>query len=296
MQSPKVFIIVLHYKNWKDTNECLKSLEKLDYPSTDSTSSLQAGSGQVPNFEIIVIDNDKENPGFAGGMNIGIRQALEKGADYVLLLNNDTIVEPDFLKELVKVGESDKKNGILGPVIYDYQSKKIHFAGGKINWLYTKGIHLTEIFNLQFSIFNPVDYVTGACLLIKREVIEKIGLMDEDYFLYFEDVDWCLKASRAGYKCVLVPNSKIWHKVSSSAVEESFSYIYYHTRNGLLLAKKNAPFFIKILAYLWSFWIYKKQIIKFVTMPLKRKWAKAIMKGIGDFYRGKTGRLNNFQL
>jgi len=286
MKSLKVIIIVLHYKNWEDTNECLASLKNLDYPSRSS--------GQVPNFETIVIDNDKENRGFAGGMNVGIRQALEKGASYILLLNNDTIVEPSFLKELVKAGESDKKIGILGPVIYDYQSKKIHFAGGKINRLHTKGTHISTISTKrsdQPSTVNEVDYITGCCLLIKKEVIEKIGLMDEDYFLYFEDVDWCLKARRAGYKCVLVPNSKIWHKPSSSTIEGSFSYIYYHARNGLLMAKKNAPFFIKILAYFQSFWIFGKQIIKLLVMPPKKKWAKAIMLGIKDFYKGKFGKL-----
>lgn len=283
----KVFIIILHYKNWDDTNECLKSLKDLDYPST--------GSGQVPNFEITVIDNDKENQGFAKGMNVGIRKALKKKTDYMLLLNNDTVIEPNFLKELVRVGESDQDIGILGPVIYEYPSTgsgqaKIHFAGGKINWLYTRGIHIQATRDLRQETRN-VDYITGACLLIKREVIEKIGLMDEDYFLYFEDVDWCLKARRAGYKCVLVPKSKIWHKPSSSAKEGSFSYIYYHTRNGLLMTKKNALFLIKLLAYLQSFWIFGKQIIKLMLMPSKKKWAKAIMLGIKDFYRGKLGKL-----
>jgi GT2 family glycosyltransferase len=256
MINPKVFIIILHYKNWKDTNECLASLKNLNYD----------------NFKTIVIDNDKENRGFAGGNNLGIKQALEKGADYVLLLNNDTVVEPNFLKELVEAGESDKKAGILGPI------------GGKINWLYTKGVHVTK----------NNKYISGACMLVKREVIEKIGLMDEEYFLYCEDVDWCLKARKAGYKCVVVLEAKIWHKVSSSAKAESFSYIYYHTRNGLLLAKKNAPFFIKILAYLWSFWIFVKQIIKLVIFPEKKKWAKAIRLGIGDFYKRKFGKYENW--
>ena len=279
MKNPKVFIIVLHYKNWDDTNKCLKSLKGLDYPSS---------SGQVSNFETIVIDNDKENRGFAKGMNIGIKQALQKKTDYILLLFNDTVVEPGFLKKLIKVGESDKRIGILGPVIYEYGTNKIHFAGGKINWLYTKGIH--ETYNIKHETKN-VDYITGCCMLVKCEVIKKIGLMDEDYFLYFEDVDWCLKARRAGYKCVLVSNTKIWHKPSSSAIEGSFSYIYYHTRNGLLMAKKNAPFLIKILVYLQSFWVFGKQIVKLVIMPSKRKWAKAIIKGIIDFYQGVHGKL-----
>jgi len=273
---PKVFIIVLHYQNWDDTNKCLDSLKKIDYD----------------NFEIMVIDNDKENRGFAKGNNIGIKQALEKRADYILLLNNDTIVDPDFLKKLVEAGKNNEKAGILGPTIYEYGTNKIHFAGGKINWLYTKGIHEKNS-KLKTQNSKLVDYITGACMLIKREVIEKIGLMDENYFLYFEDADWCLRARRAGYKCVVVPTSKIWHKVSSSAKENSFSYIYYHTRNGFLMAKKNAPFPIKILAYLNSFFIYIKQMIKLIIFPSKKIWAQAIKHGINDFYKGKVGKLES---
>lgn len=251
MKDPKVFIIVLHYKNWQDTNKCLASLKNLNYD----------------NFEVLVIDNDKKNLGFAGGNNIGIKQALNKKVDYVLLLNNDMVVDKNFLKELIKVGESDEEIGILGPI------------GGKINWLYTKGIH----------VIRNNDYITGACMLVKLEVIKKIGLMHEDYFLYFEDVDWCIKAHKAGYKCVLVPSSKIWHKVSSSANAESFSYIYYHFRNGLLLAKRNAPFLIKILAYFTGFLIYIKQLIK----P-SNKWTKAIKLGIKDFYKRRFGDYENW--
>jgi len=265
--SPKVFIIVLHYQNWDDTNECLESLKKIDYN----------------NFEIIVIDNDKDNRGFAGGNNIGIKQAIEKGTDYILLLNNDTIVEPDFLKRLIEAGEKNEKVGILGSIIYESGSNKIHFAGGKVNWLYTKGRHVV----------GTTDYITGACMLIKRKVIEKIGLMDEDYFLYCEDVAWCLKARKSGFSCLVVPDSRISHKVSQNAKIASFSYIYYHTRNGLLLAKRNAPVFIKFLAYLNSFLVYSKQIIKLTISPEKRIWAKAIMKGIGDFYKGKFGKYEN---
>jgi len=271
---PKVFIIVLHYGNWNDTKECLASLDKLDYD----------------NFEKIVIDNDKDNRGFAGGNNLGIKQAMEKGTDYVLLLNNDTIVDqPDFLKKLVAAGEKNERVGILGPIIYEHGSNKIHFAGGKINWLYTKGIHIT---NSKFKIQNSkfVDYITGACLLIKRKVIEKIGPMEESFFLYCEDTDWCLKARKSGFLCLVVPDSRISHKVSQNAKIESFSYIYYHTRNGLLLAKRNAPIFIKILAYKNSLLVYFKQVVKLIIMPSKSVWSKAIMKGIGDFYQGKFGK------
>lgn len=316
--------MVLHYGNIQETKECLKSLEGLDYPNfkiivvnNDPTINLvkqlhnarlnirlnqckfllgsQRQDKNTKSGQQIIIINNKKNLGFAGGMNVGIRETLKKKADYILLLNNDTIIiKPGFLKKLVEVGECNERVGILGPVIYKYNKEnkvnkeKIHFSGGKINWLYIKGKHL--IFNNKQRIVNS-DYVTGACMLIKSGVIEKIGLMDEDYFLYFEDVDWCIKAQKAGYKCVVVPAAKIWHKISSNTEAESFSYIYYHIRNGLLFAKKNAPFFIKIFAYFWSFLFFGEQLIKLIILPAKKKWAKAIMLGIKDFYRKKLGRL-----
>ena len=286
MNPVKVFIVLVNYNGWENTKECLKSLEKVEY-SNFETIVIDNNSDEkieLSEFKVKQIFNDK-NLGFAGGCNVGIKEAAKRGASYVLLLNNDTVVDKSFLTELVKTAEANKKIGVLGSVIYEYKSKKIHSAGGKINWLYTKGHHISSISTIS------TNYVTGACLLIKKEVVEKIGLMNEDYFLYFEDVDWCLKARQAGYKCLVEPKSVIWHKVSSSTVAESFSYIYYHTRNGLLLAKNNAPFLIKYLAYLQSIYIFIKQVIKFILMPKKRKWAKAMMKGIGDFYKGKFGKL-----
>lgn len=283
MNNPKVFILILHYGEQEDTLECLNSLKRLDYP----------------NFEVLAVDNDpnhrlgnlnfsykitkltnKENLGFSGGNNTGIKYALDNGADYVLLLNNDTIIEPEFLKKLVEAGEKDEKIGILGPIIYKCGTDEIHFAGGKISWLYNEAKHVP----------GANDYITGACFLIKRKVIEKIGLMPEDYFLYFEDAEWCLKARKAGFECRVVSKARIGHKVSKNTQEYSFSYVYYHYRNGLLLAKRNAPFLIKILAYKISFLVYIKQVIKLVLMPSKKDWAMAAMRGIGDFYKGKTGK------
>ena len=258
-------------------------MEKLDYP----------------NSEVLVIDNDPgrrledlnfnykitklvnaENLGFSGGNNVGIKHALNNGANYILLLNNDTVIEPQFLKKLVEAGESEEKIGILGPEIYKCDTNEIHFAGGKINWLYNKAKHVP----------GANDYITGACLLIKRKLIDKIGLMPEEYFLYFEDAEWCLRARRAGFSCRVVKNARIGHKVSKNTQEHSFSYVYYHYRNGLIFAKRNAPFLIKIMVYKLSFFVYLKELIKLVLAPAKRTWAKAAMRGIGDFWKGKTGK------
>lgn len=307
---PKVFIIILNWNNWPDVLECLSSLKNNDYPNYQVVI-IDNGSRekpQVSDSEIKIIYN-KENLGFSGGNNVGIKYALEKGADYVLLLNNDTIVSRDFLTKLVEAGESNKKFGILGPKIYFAdQKEKIWFAGGQVNWLYNKGTMrgYNEIDKGQYdssstsakggpaSDGQETDYITGCCLLIKRAVIEKIGLMPEDYFLYYEDTDWSLAAQEVGFKCIFVPGAKIWHKGSKSSIEGSPSYIYYHIRNGLIMAQKYAPWYIKIFLHLDILWRIKKQNIKYIFFLKKRTWAKYILLGIKDFYLKRYGKYENW--
>lgn len=302
---PKVFIILLNWNGWKDTIECLKSLKRIDYPNYQivlvDNGSTDESVFQLKNFcsehneDLIFLEN-QNNLGFAEGNNVGIKHALENQADYVLLLNNDTTVELDFLTQLIKAAESDRKIGMLGPKINFYNHKdRIWFLGGKINRLLNKGTHLyydqvDSVENLPNELFE-VDYFTGCALLIKKEVIEKIGLMWDGYFLYYEDTDWNLKAKKNGWKVIVAPKAKIYHKVSRSTKPGSSSYVYYHTRNGLYLAKRNGSFLIRFCVYLNSVWILIKQIIKFIFIPKKRIWAKAVMKGMGDFYLGRTGKL-----
>jgi len=295
---PKVFILILNWNNWPDTLECVESIKNNDYPNfqvviIDNGSTEQFSISNFQ-FSIKVIYN-KENLGFAGGNNVGIKYALENGADYVLLLNNDTVVSRDFLRKLVEAGESDKKIGLLGSKIYFYdEPKRIWFAGGKINCLYNKGVMrgYDEIDKGQYD--NPTvqetEYITGCCLLIKKAVIEKIGLMPEEYFLYYEDTDWSLKAQQSGFRCIFVPAAEIWHKTSRSSIEGSSSYIYYHSRNGLILAGRYAPWHVKPFVHLDAFWRMVKQIIKLIFFPRKRAWAKNILLGIKDFYLGRSGK------
>ncbi len=301
---PKVFIIILNWNGWPDTRECLASLEKINYENFEVVLIDNASKGdyRLPTtdyrFKITAIYN-QENLGFATGNNQGIKIALEQNANYILLLNNDTTVEVDFLEKLIDAAQDDEKTGIVGPVIhYHDEPKKIQFAGGKINWLKTKGEHLTVINALQPPLklrggageLYLVDYITGCCLLIKREVIEKIGLLSEDYFLYYEDADWCLQAKKAGYECVLAREAKIYHKQSRSAGEFSYPYIYYHSRNGLICGWKNGP---KFFVVIFSLWIFLKQMIK-LAIGYKRNWTRPVLRGVIDFWRGKRGKLEGY--
>lgn len=295
----KVFIIVLNWNGKKDTIECLNSLKKIDYAGSYKIVVVDNDStdGSIPEIkklfpEIDVIKN-KTNMGFAGGNNIGIDHAISRGAEYILLLNNDTIADRSFLTELIKIAESDKSIGLLGPKIYFHsEPKRIWSAGGKINWMKNSGSHIgiDEIDHSQYNKVKEVGYLTGCCLLIKRAVIEKIGKLSEEYFLYYEDTDFSMRTKNSGYRCIYVPKSIIYHKISRSTKPGSSSYIYYHTRNGLALAKRNGSFLNQALIYPYCFLLFIKQIIKFLFLPQKRNWALAVLRGEKDFLLGKMGK------
>jgi GT2 family glycosyltransferase len=238
------------------------------------------------NKKLIFIKNEK-NYGFAEGNNIGMRYALNAlNPDYVLLLNNDTVVDKEFLGELVKVGERDEMIGIVGPKIYyyDYAGKTdvIWFAGSSSTWNKAKTIHigLRETDKGQYNKLNEATFITGCALLVKREVIKKIGLLDPIYFAYFEDVDWCFRARKAGYKLTYVPNSVIYHKVGSSANKVKDFQLYYRIRNRFILMRRyssNIHFFVWLI--FWFFGLYLTYNITYHILNRDINRLRTILKG-----------------
>ncbi|MCK5534758.1 glycosyltransferase [bacterium] len=291
----KVYIVILNWNGLKDTLECLKSLEKLDYSlfkvvivdnGSEDKQEVCLITQKYPWVELIV---NKENLGFAGGNNVGIKYALNCGADYILLLNNDTIVESSLLKELVKVIESNKKIGMAGPKIY-YQNPldKVWFGGGKIRWW--RPVHIGEgvVDRGKLEKVKQSDYISGCALLIKKEVIEKIGLLDNRFFLYYEDVDWSLRARKAGYRLMFVPQARVWHKISSSLGKSSVQSIYYGIRNRLLLLQKHAHRFEHwvFLVFVFPFVIIKN----FIYLMVKKKNWNCIFQAVYDYHCRRFGK------
>ena len=214
---PLVYIIVLTWNGKADTLECLRSLADLTYPNfrimvVDNNSADGTAVEVIkdyPNVEVIV---NGSNLRFAGGNNVGIASAVERGAELVLLLNNDTTVERHFLTAMVEAIRSDSGAGMAGPKIYYFgDRKRIWYAGGRIEWWkgWISHVGVRELDEGQYDAPRRIDYVTGCCMLVKREVIERVGMLDEAYYIYGEDADWCVRASRAGFSLLYVPSAVI---------------------------------------------------------------------------------------
>jgi GT2 family glycosyltransferase len=293
--SSKVGVVILNWNAFEMTVECIESLRKLDYPSyelyiVDNAStdgSYEKLLSSKFNGDVHVILNPT-NLGYAGGVNAGIVKAIENGCSYIWLVNNDAkIINSSALTELVKTCEEDKKIGAAGSLI-KYPTGEIQFAGGEIKLPLVKGIHFEENLNRV----SETEYVTGCSLLIPKQVIERIGLISEDYFLYYEDADYCKKIKQAGYKCVVVPNSILEHELGgTSSKSPSLNYVYYNLRNRFLYSYK---------------WLNKTQFTTFFALTTFETLARALryiilgrkeslaflFRAYFDGFRKKTGKFS----
>lgn len=244
--------------------------------------------GNLPfNRKLIFIRLD-ENLGFAGGNNIGIRYAMKKGADFILLLNNDTVVSSDLISAMMRTMSKNKKIGIVGGKIYFYKRPNIlQEVGGAKYYPFigvVRPIGRGKVERGQFSEDFEVDYASGCCSLVSKELIEEIGLLDESFFHYWEETDWNLRARRKRWKIVCSSKAKVWHKLSSTSGYKSPFSDYYFTRNSLILTKKYYPYFLPIV-FLFNFY-------KFPIRIIKGKWKNliAVAKGMIDFLSNKRGK------
>lgn len=224
-RAPKVSVVVLTWNGRLLTLDCLESLAAITYPGlavvvVDNASTDGTAAAIRDRFgdEITVVVNDS-NLGFSGGNNVGIRRALEDGSDFVLLLNNDTVVDPGLIEGLVAVFDKNPRAGIVGPKIY-YASPadQIWFAGGMVSLARGTARHIgiRETDHGQYDGDSEVDYVTGCALMARREVFESVGLLDEGYRAYYEDADFCLRARDRGYEIWYTSGGVLWHKISAS--------------------------------------------------------------------------------
>lgn len=232
-----IWVVVLNWNGWQDTIECLRSLDKLAYQhyrvlvidngSTDD--SVARIKEQFPEIELI---ETGKNLGFAGANNLGILHALNRGAEFVWLLNNDTLVEPHSLSQLVEVALNNPEAGAVGSVLYylDNPSQVQAWGGGRVNFLLGRTHHAHQPARL--------DYLTAASLLIRRRVFESVGLLDDGFFMYWEDADFGYRMRKAGWKLAVAAETRILHKESASSGTKSY-------RTNLYLSASTVRFFSK---------------------------------------------------
>lgn len=304
----KASVIIASWNRKKDTLETLESLAKstisdfclevvvVDNGSRDGSpeaiKELFKKIEKPPTILTKLIEN-KENLGFAEGNNIGMRHALTHGADFIILLNDDTMVDKNLILNLIQGARLNKDAGILSPKIYfakgfefhkdRYKSqdlgKVIWSAGGDIDWdnVYATNHGVDEIDHGQFDKVRQIDFATGCCVLLKREVLKKISLFDTKYFAYFEDADLAQRVKKGGWKVLFFPDAHLWHKVSQSSGIGSDLNDYFITRNRMLFGMRYASLRTK-------FALFRESLRLLVA---GRRWQKT---GIRDFYLGKFGR------
>lgn len=245
-------------------------------------------------FPKIKLIQNQENLGFAEGNNVGIRYALNNGADYIVLLNNDAIISENLIDELLKAAEEKKEAGIFAPKIYfapgfefhkerykkEQRGKVIWYAGGIIDWQNILASHrgVNEVDIGQYEAVQETDFATGCCLMVKREVLKKIGFLDKKYFLYYEDTDFCQRTKLAGYKVLFIPKAILWHlNAGSSGGSGSIIHQYYQARNRFLFGFKYGTAKTKLLLV--------KEMVK--SLILKDRIKK---EAVRDFIFGKFGK------
>lgn len=259
LEYPKTAIIILNFNSYKQTIECIESVKNITYP----------------NFEIIVVDNNskddslkhikssypdvillksRDNLGYASGNNLGIKYALEKNIEYICILNNDAAVDRNFLEPIIKTLMDDKKAAAAGPSICYYgQDDVIQAMGGNIN-LYTglptmkfKGKKLSQVKEDMVS----VDYLGGACFVVKAEILKKFGLIPENYFLFYEETEFFLNIKRQGYRLISIRDSKVYHKVSGTISNYKGLSYFFLNRNRIIFVRRNARLYHKFIFFFY---------------------------------------------
>lgn len=293
---PKVFVVILSFNDWQYTLECLDSLARVSYPNyeivlVDNNSATPPIDSVLAKYPEVTCIRNPRNLGYAAGNNVGLRYAMERGATYALVLNNDTIVSPDFLGRLVEAGESEAAAAFLGPLVYHYDEPDvIQSAGGLMSgdWRsYHRGQNERDTGRYRDTV--PVTWVTGCCIMARTSALERIGLMDPDFFIYSEEVDWCLRAREAGMQVLFVPNAKIWHKGVRRNYDPSPRVTYLSARNELhLLVKHHAGLSPLAMAL-------GRHIRTLTSWSVRPRWRgrrehrNALVYAIRDFALGRYG-------
>lgn len=301
--TPLVAAVILNWNGASDTIESLTSMTSLSYrnlvvlvvdngSSDDSVARLKACSAGC---SIQLIETGR-NLGYAGGNNVGIRAAIDQGADFVLILNNDTTVAPDLIERLLDAANENPDAGVFSArVLYYDDPQRVWFDRARWNPR-TLALEWPGQGSLESDLpatATESDYASGAALFFRTEVANEIGLLDEDFFLVWEEVDWCFRACKAGWKVISVPGAKVWHKIGVSFGSESSPLrTYFSTRNKLLWFSRHAPRSARIR--LWTQTL-RRLVPRFVLGGQDGPIVKRLAWAVQDYLAALSGRGNRLQ-
>jgi GT2 family glycosyltransferase len=299
---PRIGIVLVHLNSYGHTSLCLKSLTTMTYPNAevivvDNGSIDSSGARLRSEFPTVTHIRSEENLGFTGGNNIGIEHSMSHGCDHVLLLNNDTIISPGFLQPLVDRLLSDATIAAVSGKIYYYpaalngRENIIWYAGVFQKW-HTGYHHVgtLEEDRGQFDVAMPTEYASGCLMLMRGEVIKKLGGLSKEYFIYWEESDWCMRAKAIGYSSWYEPKSIIWHNFTSAAFgQETPFYMYMQIRNSFIFASRHFHGMVK-LRYLLFYPLYILNYYISLLRSNNARGAKAIFYGIVDYFKGYRGK------
>lgn len=296
---PLIVSVVLNWNNFEDTAECLNSLAEIEYKNhevlvVDNHSTDDSPERIRDKFPWIHFHRTDHNGGYAYGNNAGIEEALDLGAAYVFVLNNDTTIAPNTVGNLVAVLEDEDEAGIAAPMIYYYdQPNMIQACGSGIDvWkANTRARGHLEQDTGQFDERTRVEHANGAAMMIDRAVFDKIGLFDEDYGYYTEDLDFSYRATEAGFEIVAVPDATVRHKVSASTGSQSPFVSYYTVRSKLIFARKHVGVYQLVPFTLYYAYFVLWRVAGHLLYG-HQKTAAAILLGV---YHGILGRTDVYE-
>ena len=296
INKPSIAVILVNWKKYNLTSNCIDSLNKSNYKNfkiilVDNEYSEKSLIDLRNKHKELIVFKEKNNLGFASANNLGIKYAIKNKFEYVMLLNNDTEVNKKFLSPLLNSFQNDNSLGAVQPLIMNYNNRaKVWNAGGYLNNFF--GFPYT---NKKLNNKNrQIDWITGCCILLKTKVIKKAGLIDEDFFAYYEDVDWSLRIKKLGYKLGVVESSVIFHHGTKSSNDSNLEgnlspFVHYlNIRNHIYLVKKHSDKFNFIGVLLYQF---LKILFYSIYFILRLRFSKLKM-----VYRGLNDGINNKQI
>jgi hypothetical protein len=294
---PSVIAVILNTNRREDTLACLASLKRGAFPGLDiivldnasTDGSQEAIRRAYPDVSLLPLT---DNRGYAGNNNAGVAAALDAGADWVLVLNEDVEVAPDCVERLVATGESDPRVGMVGPLIYHHsEPERIQSAGVELgSWWESHHLGKDEADRGQFAEPRPVQALSGCALLVRAAAIRDVGPLDERFFYYYEETEWCLRIGRRGWVLLNEPGAHVWHKGVQRDYQPSPSVTYYNTRNHfLMMSKLNAPAGAWVKAWF-------QNVRTLTSWSVKPRWRHmrqhrdAMWQGTLDFLSGRWGQ------